>query len=249
MMKTAMYGFAASLKSSVALLALLSASNVMADVQFRIAYEADSSEYVIYMKPDVVPSPDMALSAQVTLSVPHGVDSGRFDALSIHSVVDGLAWINHSRVDAPVENPDADYLSFGLQYTKGRAPNFGWQAGEEMRIFSFASPTGCSSKVALLENADPFNQLPNSVNTNPGNDFMNVGWLQGYTGNYGNAVQCPGQAALPPAVDVSLTTQLEDKIKKLEAQLLSCQAANNVSAIERAVIPMLKGQNKRLSSR
>ena len=78
---------------------------------------------------------------------------------------------------------------------------------------------------------------------------MNVGWLQGYTGNYGNAVQCPGQAALPPAVDVSLTTQLEDKIKKLEAQLLSCQAANNVSAIERAVIPMLKGQNKRLSSR
>jgi hypothetical protein len=54
---------------------------------------------------------------------------------------------------------------------------------------------------------------------------------------------------LPPAVDVSLTTQLEDKIKKLEAQLLSCQAVNNVSAIERAVIPMLKGQNKRLSSR
>jgi hypothetical protein len=50
-------------------------------------------------------------------------------------------------------------------------------------------------------------------------------------------------------VDVSLTTQLENKIKKLEAQLLSCQAANNVSAIERAVIPMLKEQNKRLSSR
>lgn len=228
MMKTANKGVSACLKSSVALLALLGVSNAMADVQFRIAYEADSSEYVVYMKPDAVPTPDMALSAQVTLAVPHGVGAERFDAKNILSAVNGLVWVNHSRVNAPVENPQADYLSFGFYYTQGTAPAFGWQAGEEMRIFSFMSPTACSNQVALLENADPFNQLPNSVNTNPGNDFMNVGWLQGYTGNYGAAIQCAGQVDNPvPPADDSLVIQQREKIKKLEAALASCQAGSN----------------------
>ena len=237
-MKTANKGVSACLKSSVAILALLGVSNAMADVQFRIAYEADSSEYVVYMKPDAVPTPDMALSAQVTLAVPHGVGAERFDAKNILSAVNGLVWVNHSRVNAPVENPQADYLSFGFYYTQGTAPAFGWQAGEEMRIFSFMSPTACSNKVALLENADPFNQLPNSVNTNPGNDFMNVGWLQGYTGNYGAAIQCAGQVDNPvppaddtmPPADDSLVIQQQEKIKKLEAALASCQAGSKEDA-------------------
>ena len=238
MMKTANKGVSACLKSSVAILALLGVSNAMADVQFRIAYEADSSEYVVYMKPDAVPTPDMALSAQVTLAVPHGVGAERFDAKNILSAVNGLVWVNHSRVNAPVENPQADYLSFGFYYTQGTAPAFGWQAGEEMRIFSFMSPTACSNKVALLENADPFNQLPNTVNTNPGNDFMNVGWLLGYTGNYGAAIQCAGQVDNPvppvddpvPPADDSLVIQQQEKIKKHEAALASCQAGSKEDA-------------------
>ncbi|MBU0654042.1 MAG: cadherin [Gammaproteobacteria bacterium] len=179
-------------------------SPVLANVQFRIAYEAASNEYVVYMKPDSTPSPDMALSAQVTLVAPHATGAAHFGVGSIQSSVQGINWANHSRVDAPAENPAADYLSFGLFYTGGRPPAFGWAAGREKRIFSFKSPSGCIPGVALLGNSDPFSQLPNSVGTNPGNEFSNIGWLGGnaYTGNYGDSVTCGG-AAQPPAPTAS----------------------------------------------
>lgn len=191
-----------SIQTSVAILALAAASPAaFAGVQFRISHEASSNEYVVYMTPDSTPSPDMVLSAQVSLVVPHGTDSKRFTIDNINSAVKGINWANHSRVDAPIENAKADYLSFGLFYTGGRPPAFGWQAGKEKRIFSFTSPSGCIAGITLLDNSDPFSQLPNSVNTNPGNEFSNVGWLGGnaYTGNYGGAVTCSTTAPLPVA--------------------------------------------------
>jgi hypothetical protein len=176
----------------IMILALTTSAPALAGVQFRISHEASSNEYVVYMTPDSAPSPDMVLSAQVSLAVPHQTDSNRFVINSVNSAVKGVNWVNHSRVDAPPENPKADYLSFGLLYSGSKPPVFGWQAGKEQRIFAFTSPSGCVAGVKLLDNSDPFSQLPNSANTNPGNEFTNVGWLGGnaYTGNYGTAVQC-----------------------------------------------------------
>lgn len=254
-MKTAKHNFPAFIKSSVVSLVLLGTSSAMADVQFRVTYETASSEYVVYMKPDSVPSPDLPLSAQVTLIVPHATGAARFDAADIRSAITGLGWAKHSRVDAPLENSQADYLSFGFYYTGSVPPAFGWNVGKEQRIFSFRSPSGCSSKVALLENFDPFNQLPNSVNTNPGNDFMNAGWLQGYTGNYGDAIKCPvtlgGTVSVPlsgkgsNSSDTSrsgnnglvkkceptspVRIQIGEKIKKLEILLSKYQGKNKAS--------------------
>ncbi len=70
--------------------------------------------------------------------------------------------------------------------------------------------------MALLENSDPFSQLPNSVNTNPGNEFTNVGWLGGnaYTGNYGGAVQCETAATLPEPI-ISAIPACEKNAAKL----------------------------------
>ena len=177
---------------SIALLTLAATSPSFAGVQFRISHEASSNEYVVYMTPDAVPSPDMTLSSQVTLKVPHGIGTARFSVNTLTSALMGVNWANHSRVDAPLENPKADYLSFGLLYSGSKPPAFGWQVGKEKRIFSFKSAVGCVAGVALINNSDPFNQLPNSVNTNPGNEFTNVGWLggSGYTGNYGSSVTC-----------------------------------------------------------
>jgi hypothetical protein len=193
---------------SIALLALAATSPSFAGVQFRISHEASSNEYVVYMTPDSVPSPDMALSSQVTLKVPHSIGTTRFSVDTLTSAVTGINWVNHSRVDAPLENPKADYLSFGLLYSGAKPPAFGWQAGKEKRIFSFKSAVGCVAGVALINNSDPFNQLPNSVNTNPGNEFTNVGWLggNGYTGNYGSSVTCSnvkvgGVVITPPACE------------------------------------------------
>ncbi|MEN9424625.1 MAG: hypothetical protein RL122_2008 [Pseudomonadota bacterium] len=181
-----------SIQISIALLALAITSPSVAGVQFRISHDASSKEYVVYMTPDTVPSPDMVLSSQVTLRVPHGIDKTRFNIDTLTSAVTGIHWVNHSRVDAPVESPDADYLSFGLLYSGGKPPPFDWQAGKEKRIFSFKSAVGCVAGVTLIDNHDPFSQLPNSANTNPGNEFSNIGWLGGnsYTGNYGKPITC-----------------------------------------------------------
>lgn len=189
-----------SIQVGSAVLALVTASPAFAGVKFRVGYEASSSEYVVYMTPDSLPKPDMVLSSQVTLVVPHATGAASFGANSIQSSVAGLNWANNSRVNAPAENAKADYLSFGLFYTASRPPSFAWAVGQEKRIFSFKSPTGCVAGVALLDNSDPFSQLPNSVGTNPGNEFSNIGWIGGnaYVGNYGNSVACGATPPPPP---------------------------------------------------
>lgn len=180
-----------SLQAGIVMLALGSTTTALAGVQFRIAYENSSNEYVVYMTPDSAPSPDMTLSSQVTLVVPHRTGDARFAIGSIRSDVGGVNWANHSRVDAPAENSEADYVSFGLLYAGGSPPVMHWVAGQEKRMFSFASSAGCVGGVALLNNNDPFNQLPNSMNTNPGNEYSNTGWIgNAYNGNYGSSVTC-----------------------------------------------------------
>lgn len=50
-----------------------------------------------------------------------------------------------------------------------------------------------------MNNNDPFNQLPNSADTNPGNEFSNIGWIGGnmYTGNYGTSISCGNSVKKP----------------------------------------------------
>lgn len=178
---------------------VLCANTATAGVKFRLDYDANNKEYVVYMTSDSVPNPDMVLSSQVSVVVPHMVDTNRFDVLQINSAINGITWLNHLRVDAPKENAAADYLSFGLFFQGGKPPSFGWEANKEKRIFSFTSNRDCIAGVGLLNNNDPFNQLPNSVDTNPGNEFSNIGWVGGnmYTGNYGASITCGNSVKKP----------------------------------------------------
>ena len=219
------------LKSTVFAIAMIAAGAASADVQYRIAYTADSNEYVVYMTPDSTPEPDLALSAQVTLKIPHNSVNTDFAVNNINSAVNGLAWHLHSVVKGPAESPEADYLSFGFTQTVSSPPNFGWVAGEEKRIFSFQAAEGCRAGIALLENDDPFNQLPNSTSTNPGNQFTNIGWASAnnYTGNYGHSVVCePVMAEAPPSPRECRKAErkmdkLDWKIKKLQYELAALE--------------------------
>lgn len=181
---------------SLLTLASMSAS---AAVKFRIGYEAASNNYAVYMTPDSTPSPDMLLSAQVTVVVPHAEGTNSFNIDNISSEVRGINWIDNSRVNAPQENNKADYISLAYYFSGSRIPAFGWVAGQEKKILTFTSNLGCVSGVKLIDSQDPFSQLPNSAGTNPGNDFMNIGWKMSnaYTGNYGDAVTCDNAAAAP----------------------------------------------------
>lgn len=166
-------------------------TTAQADVQYRIAYDAAASHYAVYMKPDSVPAPDFSVVSQVTLKVPNN-SSSDFPVSYIQSNVVGAEWQLHSRIDQPVESPNASYLSFGMVLSNGSAPVFEWEPGVERKVFTFRAEGGCRSGVSLLENSDVFNQLPNSLNTNPGNNFTNLGWVSAnnYLGNYGGAVEC-----------------------------------------------------------
>jgi hypothetical protein len=149
---------------------------------YRLALAADGKTYQVLMKPTVTPKPDLSLSGQVTVKVPH---KAAFQITQLTSAMQGAEWVEASRVDAPTEDPVHDYISFSFVGLKGgSARHFAWKANTEQLIFSFQNAGGCVNDVTLMRNNDPFNAAPNSANTNPGNHFANLGWGDVSQNNY-----------------------------------------------------------------
>lgn len=161
-------------------------------LEYKLALAEDGKTYQVVMKPASTPKPDISLTGQVTIKAPH--DSA-FKVTGLTSAIEGSNWVEASRVDAPKEDPQNDYISFSFVGLQGNsARNYGWEAGKEQVIFSFQNEGGCVDGVSLMANDDPFNTSPNSANTNPGNQFTNLGWgavsENHYTGNYGDSIAC-----------------------------------------------------------
>ncbi|MEB4590942.1 cadherin [Candidatus Thiothrix sp. Deng01] len=172
----------------------IAAASAMAEatLEYKLALAEDGKTYQVWMKPSATPKPDISLTGQVTIKAPHAAG---FKAKNLVSIIDGTNWVEASRVDMPKEDADYDYISFsfvGLQGTSAR--NYAWEKGKEQLIFSFENEGGCQEGVTLMANDDPFNTEPNSANTNPGNQFTNLGWgtvsENNYAGNYGDAISC-----------------------------------------------------------
>ena len=162
-------------------------------LEYKLALAEDGKTYQVVMKPAATPKPDLSLTGQVTIKVPHGTD---FKIAGLTSLVEGSNWVEASRVAAPSEDANSDYISFsfvGLQ--GGSARNYKWEEGKEQVIFTFQNEGGCIDGVSLMTSDDPFNVTPNSANTNPGNQFTNLGWGSvsdnNYKGNYGDPIACP----------------------------------------------------------
>lgn len=161
-------------------------------LEYKLALAEDGKTYQVIMKPSVAPKPDISLTGQVTLKTPH--DSS-FKVSGLTSTVEGSNWVEASRVDAPKEDAAHDYISFSFVGSQGAsARNYAWEADKEQVIFSFQNEGGCVDGVSLMANDDAFNTAPNSANTNPGNQFTNLGWgsvsENHYAGNYGEAITC-----------------------------------------------------------
>ena len=205
------------LKSAAFALLAFTTTQANAAVQYRVGFDTATDSYAVYMTPDSTPSRDMLLSAQVTLVVPHHADTP-FTVDDVLSQIPNTNWMQHSRIDAPRENRSADYISIGYSFNGSTPPAFNWVPGQEQKIFSFKSATGCDARVKLIDNRDAFSQLPNSVNTNPGNDFMNVGWMMSnaYTGNYGGPVNCTTPVVVAAAETCEYTGQDEFYLGRIE---------------------------------
>lgn len=166
-------------------------------VEFSVRWDSATSMYKVYMRPLSTPTPvDTSTTSQVTILVPHADLPNRFvvPSSSIKSEFVGVNWSNSSKVWAPTENPNFDYLSFTANITDSQA--FQWEKGVEQAIFSFKNTGKCLGSIALINNlTDPFNIEKNSLGTNPGNEFSNSGWpinvetKSAYAGNYGTATE------------------------------------------------------------
>lgn len=201
------------------LLALMQSGQALAGVdggvEYRVGWSSADSRYHVYMRPTSTPTPDLSMTGQVTLRVPHATGSDKFTATDIQPKT-GTSWSLSSEVFAPVEDKAVDYLSFTLTPIDVRA--FAFKTGVEQEVFSFKNTGPCMGSVALMNNnTDPFNQPPtapeNSAGTNPGNQFANAGWGvtddNDYLGNYGDAANCSGGTTVnnaPAAADDSATT-------------------------------------------
>jgi len=171
--------------------------------------------YAVYMRPNATPAGESyTLSAQVTIKAPHGEGADRFVVTNLQSAVADAIWVQSARVDAPPEDPQADYISFTFDPLVMDAAAFGalrrgnldfattandlraytWRAGEAVKLFTFANGGTERGSVTLLENDDPF-LAPNSAGTNPGNQIAILGLDvdNAYVGNYTAASeQAPG---------------------------------------------------------
>ncbi len=162
-------------------------------LDYKLALAEDGETYEIWMRPSAAPKPDISLTGQVTLKVPTLAD---FKAVEVVGTVEGADWVEASRVNAPEEASAFDYISFSFVGLQGNsAHNYGWEEGKEKLVFTFKNESGCVEGVSIMENDDPFNATENnSANTNPGNQFTNLGWgsvsENHFKSVYGEAVSC-----------------------------------------------------------
>ncbi len=167
--------------STIALL-LLWISPAFSQLDLKLQLMNDST-WGVYVKPKNTINPTSSTitgSGQVTLVVPTG-----FTYSTLTSVKG--TWMQNARVNGPFENPTKDYISIGFVSDN---PQIVYQSGQETLLFTFKKVGACPDTMYLIQNGvDPFDQLPNSANSNPGNDLSVIDLGRGglnyyYTENY-----------------------------------------------------------------
>lgn len=169
---------------AISLCAMLisSSTELSAQLRLKLKYNATDQTWGIYVKPDPSMQPSgqtITGTGQVTLVAPRGFILGQITNK-------GGTWVMNARVNSPSENPSRDYLSFGFL---NDLPAIKIVPAEETLLFTIKKVGNCPDSLYLIDNrTDPFNQIPNSFNSNPGNalsifDLVSR-QLYEYTGNY-----------------------------------------------------------------
>ena len=155
-----------------ALALLFFSISLSAQVKFKLSYNSETERYTVSVIPmtSYLSPQNITGTGQVTIKVP----TNDFFPVDIESNLAGMNWDANSRNDSPSEQPDFDYISFGLSVTQGLAfPDY--EQGTELSLFSFQNSFGCTGKVFIIDNdADPF-MPPNSQMANIGNSITILG--------------------------------------------------------------------------
>ncbi|MBK8564566.1 MAG: T9SS type A sorting domain-containing protein [Saprospiraceae bacterium] len=126
-------------------------------------------------------------SGQVTIKFPANAN---LNSLVSHA---GL-WAQNATIASPSEAAAHTYVSFGFV---SDSPQIIYQPDSETLLFTFKLVNTATTPVLIENGVDPFDHLPNSVNSNPGNELTVLDFgvqplgLYTYAGNYaGNATIC-----------------------------------------------------------
>jgi hypothetical protein len=169
-------------------------SNLYKVLEYTIRRSMPDGRYHVYMRPTMDPAAGMdhSLTGQLTLMVPHGMGGKKFTITNLTTHIPNVVWALSSRADAPIESANVDYLSF--TFNPYGTQDYKWKKNTEIEVFSFDNSASCQGVVDVMENDDPLTNIPNSVNSQPANQFTNLGWgpmsSNNYLGNYGDPVDC-----------------------------------------------------------
>lgn len=167
------------LRTLISLVLLSTLSNLQGQIKLSLVvneYAERVEVYALHENPDFSSAKTYLATGQVTILTETGSE------LTNINNINGM-WMLNSSANAPKENPTKDYFSFGFpEYMEvplsGSAPTL-----------LFTAEFSGSSQIKLITNDDPFAQIPNSLNLNPGNEMTMIDLANGkeiitYTDNY-----------------------------------------------------------------
>ncbi|MBI1225112.1 MAG: T9SS type A sorting domain-containing protein [Bacteroidetes bacterium] len=167
------------------LLITFSTFSLSAQIDFKIQLMPDGTKWGIYasMEPGTSPTPNtITATGQITMVAPLGFTIVDFNPVS------GF-WANNAVINGPTENPTKSYISFGLMTDD---PKIIYSSTAPTLLFTFRKAANfCPDEMYLIENGvDPFDQLPNSANSNPGNEItvLDLGYTPPSIYNYGENI-------------------------------------------------------------
>lgn len=165
-------------------LLLFAYSQLSAQLYFKLEPLPGGLKYGVFVRPcgDVYPTANTITgSGQVTVVYPTGLTLTEF---ANHAGT----WTLNSTVAGPSEAPGMVYASVGFLMDN---PKVDLNHDTETLLFSFKLNGNATGEPYLINNeTDPFNQLPNSVSSNPGNEFSVIDFgsspvvYYAYSGNY-----------------------------------------------------------------
>lgn len=144
---------------------------MFSQVEFKIQRMANSEYYSISAIPQVTwdGAKSLVSTAQVTIKVP----TGGFEVEAIQNLHTTARWRENGRCNAPKEDPEFDYIYFGLLDIGTAGLKF--EKDKEVVLFAIKAAGRCTGNVALVDNkTDKFMGL-NSMRVNIGNQMTVLG--------------------------------------------------------------------------
>ncbi|MEZ4960936.1 MAG: T9SS type A sorting domain-containing protein [Saprospiraceae bacterium] len=178
--------------SLMGIFCLILFARLNSQVHLKLEQLNGSSEYGVYVQvcPSVNPSGNTITgSGQITVVFPSALQLTNLQNKA------GL-WTVNAAVIGPDEAPDMAYVSIGFSVDN---PQIIYSSDTPTLLFTFKLIGSAAGSPHLIENGvDPFDQLPNSESSNPGNELSVVDFgaspmgLYSYEGNFVGTLDCGG---------------------------------------------------------